>query len=45
LILASQHNIYFLTKLCKDIRQSIFDGTFEQYRDEFMTTYAKKSIV
>jgi queuine tRNA-ribosyltransferase len=42
LILASQHNIYFLTQLTKKIRESILDGTFEQYRDSFLAKYQAK---
>lgn len=41
LVLASQHNIYFLNTLTKNIRQSILDGRFEEYRDEFMRNYKK----
>lgn len=40
-ILASQHNIRFLTRLCEQIRQSILDGTFEEYRDSFLSKYQK----
>ncbi|MDB5225498.1 MAG: queuine tRNA-ribosyltransferase [Candidatus Adlerbacteria bacterium] len=42
LVLASQHNIYFLTQLTKKIRESILDGTFEQYRDSFLEKYQAK---
>ncbi len=38
-ILASMHNMYFLTHLVEKIRQSILDGNFEQYRDEFLSQY------
>jgi queuine tRNA-ribosyltransferase len=41
LILASQHNIYFLNTLTKNIRASILDGTFEQYRGSFLAGYKK----
>ena len=41
LVLLSQHNIYFLTTLCKNIRESILNGTFESYRDEFLSAYKK----
>lgn len=41
MVLLSQHNIYFLTKLCKNIRESILNGTFESYRDEFLSAYKK----
>lgn len=39
LILASQHNIYFLTDLTKKIRESILDNTFETFRDAFLGRY------
>ncbi|MBP9710927.1 MAG: tRNA guanosine(34) transglycosylase Tgt [Candidatus Pacebacteria bacterium] len=38
-ILASQHNLFFLANLTKEIRESIVDGSFEQFRSEFMTKY------
>jgi len=38
-ILASMHNIYFLTHLVQNIRQSILDGSFEHYRDSFLSQY------
>ena len=41
-ILASMHNIYFLTNLADKIRQSILDGRFIQFRDEFLAAYKKK---
>ncbi len=41
LVLASQHNIYFLNTLTKNIRKSILDGNFEQYRDSFLAKYVK----
>lgn len=40
-ILASQHNLYFLANLTKQIRESILAGTFEQFKDEFLTKYQK----
>jgi queuine tRNA-ribosyltransferase len=42
MILLSQHNIYFLANLCERIRLSILDGTFEQFRDEFLAHYTRK---
>ncbi len=38
-ILASMHNIRFLTRLVEQIRQSILDGNFEEFRDEFLAGY------
>ena len=39
MILLSQHNIHFLANLTERIRLSIFEGTFERFRDEFLGTY------
>jgi len=41
-ILASMHNLYFLTNLTKQIRQHIIDGTFEQFRVSFLDKYSQK---
>ena len=38
-VLASMHNVYFLTNLTQRIRQSILDGRFEEFRDSFLSTY------
>lgn len=38
-ILASMHNLRFLTRLAEQIRQSILDGNFEQFRDSFLSRY------
>lgn len=38
-MLASMHNVRFLTKLAEDIRKSIIDGTFETFRDSFLASY------
>ncbi len=38
-VLASMHNLYFLNKLCADIRESILNGTFEHFRDTFLSSY------
>jgi queuine tRNA-ribosyltransferase len=38
-ILASQHNLYFLANLTKQIRASIVDGSFEQFQNDFLSTY------
>ncbi|MDB5238077.1 MAG: tRNA-guanine transglycosylase [Candidatus Kaiserbacteria bacterium] len=40
-VLASAHNMRFLTRLTENIRASILDGTFEQYRDSFLKKYKK----
>ena len=39
-ILASMHNIYFLAHLCKKIRESIFSGTFHEYKESFFARYS-----
>ncbi len=38
-ILLSQHNIFFLTNLTKKIRESLLNGTFEEFRDTFLGRY------
>jgi len=38
-ILASMHNIFFLTNLCAQIREAILNGNFEEFRDSFLTQY------
>ncbi len=38
-ILASMHNIYFLTDLVAKIRQSLIEGNFHQFRDTFLSRY------
>ena len=38
-VLASMHNIYFLTKLCSNIREAILNDQFEQFRDSFLERY------
>jgi queuine tRNA-ribosyltransferase len=37
--LASIHNIYFITKLVADIRQSILDDKFFEFKKEFLGKY------
>lgn len=41
-ILASAHNMRFLTRLTEDIRASILDGTFDEFRSRFLARYAQK---
>jgi queuine tRNA-ribosyltransferase len=38
-LLASMHNLNFITGLVKDIRQSIVTGSFDTFRNEFLSTY------
>jgi queuine tRNA-ribosyltransferase len=40
-VLASAHNMRFLTRLAENIRASILDGRFEDYREEFLLAYKK----
>jgi queuine tRNA-ribosyltransferase len=37
--LASIHNVYFLVNLVKDIRQSILDDKFEEFKSKFLEKY------
>ncbi len=39
--LASIHNLYFIVNLVKNIRQSILDGRFEEFKKEFLMVYQK----
>ena len=39
--LATIHNLYFINKLVSDMRQSILDDTFQQFKNEFLKNYAK----
>ncbi|TSC68232.1 MAG: queuine tRNA-ribosyltransferase (TGT) [Parcubacteria group bacterium Gr01-1014_56] len=41
-ILASMHNVYFLTNLTERIRLSILDDTFKVFRDDFLRCYQSK---
>jgi len=40
--LASIHNLYFITNLVKNIRQSILDDNFFEFKEEFLKIYEKK---
>lgn len=37
--LGSIHNLYFIVKLVDDIRASIYDNTFEEFKKEFIDRY------
>jgi queuine tRNA-ribosyltransferase len=39
--LASIHNVYFIVNLVKQIRQSIFDENFEEFKNNFLSNYKK----
>ena len=38
-VLASIHNEYFVVNIVDKIRQSILDGTFSKYKEEFLSRY------
>lgn len=38
-LLASMHNLYFISHLISDIRTSILEERFEKFRDEFLSRY------
>ncbi|MDR3558744.1 MAG: tRNA guanosine(34) transglycosylase Tgt [Candidatus Pacebacteria bacterium] len=38
-ILASQHNLYFLINMVKDMRERILDGTFPKFKKDFLGRY------
>lgn len=40
--LATIHNLYFTINLVKKIRQSILDGDFAKYKQEFLSLYLKR---
>ncbi len=39
--LATIHNLYFITKLVADMRQSILDENFQEFKEDFLKNYAK----
>ncbi|MDP9249494.1 MAG: tRNA-guanine transglycosylase [bacterium] len=39
--LASTHNLFFIVNLVKNIRQSILDGNFHEFKEKFLKSYAK----
>lgn len=43
--LVSLHNIYFFIKLTHDIRQSIKQERFSEFKDNFLNSYIEKPIV
>lgn len=38
-VLASAHNIRFLTKLAEEVRAALIAGSFERFRDDFLAQY------
>ena len=43
-VLASIHNEYFIIHTVDKIRESLMDGTFKDYKDEFLTRYRGQSV-
>jgi queuine tRNA-ribosyltransferase len=43
--IASAHNLHFITKLVSDIRQSLIDNRFFEFKKEFCDLYYKKEIL
>jgi queuine tRNA-ribosyltransferase len=37
--LASMHNLRFIIRLTEDIRKAMLDGTFYEFRDQFLNDY------
>jgi queuine tRNA-ribosyltransferase len=37
--LVSEHNVYFLVNLVKEIRQSILEGRFYEVKEEFVNNW------
>lgn len=42
--LVTIHNLYFLLQFMTDMRQSIIDGNFSEFRENFMSGYKDKEI-
>jgi queuine tRNA-ribosyltransferase len=42
--LMSIHNIHFIVNLVENIRKSILEGRFEEYKTEFLARYGKSSV-
>jgi queuine tRNA-ribosyltransferase len=42
-MLATYHNLFFLNSLSKDIRKSIFDNRFTEFKKEFLDRYMHKN--
>lgn len=40
--LASIHNLYFITHLIEDIRRSILEDKFDEFREKFLSQYLRK---
>ncbi|MCS7287103.1 MAG: tRNA guanosine(34) transglycosylase Tgt [Anaerolineae bacterium] len=44
-ILATIHNVYFTVNLVKKARQSILEGNFPQFREEFLASYGMETAL
>ncbi len=42
-MLCSLHNIYFITKLVENMRKAILEGTFSQFKKEFLKEYTQSA--
>lgn len=42
--LASQHNLFFIVSLVRRIRESILQGTFASYKEQFIKRYYDKTV-
>jgi queuine tRNA-ribosyltransferase len=43
--IASAHNLHFLIKLVENIRQSILDDNFVNYKKDFCERYYKEKMI
>jgi queuine tRNA-ribosyltransferase len=43
--LASIHNLYFIVNLVKEIRQSMIDGKFFEFKTKFLSAYSQTELV
>ncbi len=42
--LASIHNLYFIVNLVKEIRQSMLEGTFFEFKTKFLSAYTREEL-
>ena len=42
--LLSLHNLYFLEEFVRRMRQSIIDGKFSEFRQDFLANYQKNAV-
>jgi tRNA-guanine family transglycosylase len=41
--LASIHNLYFINKLVADIRESLINDSYQDFKKDFLNLYYKKT--